>query len=160
MISQETLKGVFYLLFTSAATIHLNRWNIWWLEIQSRIRRPIKVLMLECSSCNTGQSFISLKRVICYCCFQKCFHFPPFLCLRCVAVIWSLEQLPSTPSLYDPDIDWLLNTLLCMFYEHDGGGASTSEPVVCHWSQRMCSLSRSYLSVTLSRLKLFIFFLF
>lgn len=70
---------------------------------------------------------------------------------------FSWKQLLSTSGLHDPDADWLLNTLLCMFYECDDYGASTSEPVVCHWSQRMRPLSRSYLSVTLSRLKLFSF---
>lgn len=70
---------------------------------------------------------------------------------------FSWKQFLSTSGLHDPDADRLLNTLLCMFYECDDYGASTSEPVVCHWSQRMCPLSGSYLSVTLSRLKLFSF---
>lgn len=55
----------------------------------------------------------------------------------------------STSTLYDTDVGWLLNTLLCMFYECDDYSNSTSEPVVCQWSQRMYSLPRLYLSVTL-----------
>lgn len=76
---------------------------------------------------------------------------------ECHMFIFLWRQFLSTSGLHDPDMDWLLNTLLCMFYECDDDGASTSEPVVCHWSQRMCPLARSYLSVTLSRLKLFSF---
>lgn len=88
--------------------------------------------------------------------FLKVLSFPLSLLKMC-CTLWPLEQSPSTSALHDPDIDWLLNTPLCMFYERGDGGMSTSEPVLCHWSQRMCSLSGSYLGVTLSRLKLFIF---
>lgn len=48
----------------------------------------------------------------------------------------------SASTLYDTDVGWLLNTLLCMFYEYDDYSNSTSEPVVCQWSQRMYTLPR------------------
>lgn len=37
---------------------------------------------------------------------------------------FSWKQFLSTSDLHDPEADWLLNTLLCMFYECDDYGAS------------------------------------
>lgn len=51
----------------------------------------------------------------------------------------------SAATLYDTDVGWLLNTLLCMFYECDDYSNSTSEPVVCQGSQR-CILFRDFTS--------------
>lgn len=68
----------------------------------------------------------------------------------------------SVSALYDTDVGWLLNTLLCMFYEYDCSN-STSEVVVCQWSLRICTppdFTSAWRVWTLQHFKRFSWFLF
>lgn len=154
MISQDPLQGVSFRLSTSANIL------LWRLNIGNLESGPVLLTLLTAnlhpdSSASLVERFpLKLLNLTSFF-FGFCKHVLHSTNVTCSFFSW--EQFLSTSGLRDPDADWLLNTLLCMFYECDDYGASTSEPVVCHWSRRMCPLSRSYLSVTLSRLKLFSF---
>lgn len=151
MISQDPLQGVSFPLSTSANIL------LWRLNISNLESGPLLLSLLTADpdlSASTVERFpLKLCHLMLF--FGFCKNVLDSTNVTCSFFSW--KRFLSTSGLHDPDADWLLNTLLCMFYECDDYGASTSEPVVCHWSQRMCPLSRSYLSVTLSRLKLFSF---